>query len=364
MSIHLSAQALRSASASLRICAPVLAILLLSAGLWSICFGRGLCIGADLAGGISVRLSFARPVPSATLQARLAEVLQPDIVLQDLGGRGTDFLVSFRRVPAFPHVRPALEQAIAKAAPDIPCAIGSLDATGPRFAPELAETILLAFSSALVLSAACLAWRFEGRRPAACAMGILLCVAILASRFCVLDAGTSALALPVLAMAVLLVLRLPLAFGAVLLPGCNVLATLGILSMLGIAVDIAVLAALAAVMLRSLSDAASLCGSLQNSLRASPDMPLQELAGQCFRQTIQRALPVGGAVAFACLPLLLLGSGAVWTFAATLAAGAAAGILSSICCAASLSNAFGRAVLPALKHRLSTQVAPARTERN
>ncbi len=70
MSIHLSAQALRSASASLRICAPVLAILLLSAGLWSICFGRGLCIGADLAGGISVRLSFARPVPASALQTR------------------------------------------------------------------------------------------------------------------------------------------------------------------------------------------------------------------------------------------------------------------------------------------------------
>jgi preprotein translocase SecF subunit len=120
------------------------------------------------------------------------------------------------------------------------------------------------------------------------------------------------------------------AVGAVVTTIHDVVLTLGLLSMVGIGFDLAVIAAILTIVGFSLNDTVVIYDRIRENLRKYKKMPLPELIDASINQTLARTIRTSTTVFLAVSALLIFGGEALRGFNFTMLAGVVIGTYSSI----------------------------------
>jgi protein-export membrane protein SecD/preprotein translocase SecF subunit len=140
--------------------------------------------------------------------------------------------------------------------------------------------------------------------------------------------------------------------GAVVALGHDLLLTLGLISLLGLRIDMTVIAAILTIIGYSANEIIVNFDRIRENLRKNPLEPLDKLIDQSVAQTIPRTMLTGGSVILALIALRLFGGESLEGFSMTLLIGTILGTYSAVFVASPLLLAFNR------KRLISPEVPP------
>ena len=121
----------------------------------------------------------------------------------------------------------------------------------------------------------------------------------------------------------------------------DVLITVGLLALMGVEIDLNVMAALLTLVGYSLNDTIIVYDRLRENLRADPHMDMAALINRSVNQTLSRTILTSGTTFLATLSLFLLGGGVIHDFALTMLIGVVVGTASSIYVSSAVLLALG-----------------------
>jgi len=153
-----------------------------------------------------------------------------------------------------------------------------------------------------------------------------------------------ALLIATVAMLAYIAARFELGFGigAVVALFHDLLLTLGLISLLGIRIDLTVVAALLTVIGYSVNDTIVNFDRIRENLRLMANASLAEIIDRSVAQTIPRTVLTGGAALLAMLAMIFFAGDAIYSFSVTLFIGTIFGTYSSVFVAAPLLLFFDR----------------------
>ncbi len=317
--------------------------LLILVGLIAAVWGNGLRRGIDFAGGVIVQLQFEKPVSDEDLKASLDVPALPGITTQRYGESGRDYLLRFSKAENADatQLRSTVNETLAAAFPDNPAEIVRLEIVGPKVGADLTNKALSALYYSILLIAVYISGRFEQRWMAGAAMAAALWGGMYLVGLTGLGMGWLVLLSLGITLAVCLVLRLNFALGAVVGLLHDVLITVGLLALMGVEVDLNVMAALLTLVGYSLNDTIIVYDRLRENLRADPHMDMAALINRSVNQTLSRTILTSGTTFLATLSLFLLGGGVIHDFALTMLIGVVVGTASSVYISSAVLLALG-----------------------
>ena len=310
-----------------------ISILLLLVGLGSALWGNGLRMGIDFAGGVIVQVQFAQPVEDEVLKKSLDVPELPGISTQRFGEGTRDYLLRFSSAENTDAaaLRTNVLTALAKAFPGNDVEIQRLEMVGPKVGDDLTNKALGALYYATLLIAVYISGRFEQRWMAGVAMAAVLWGGMYLAGLTGLSMGWLVLVALGITLVVCFVLKLNFALGALV----------GLLSLMGVEIDLNVMAALLTLVGYSLNDTIIVYDRLRENLRAAPKQPLDALINRSVNQTLSRTILTSGTTFVATLALYLLGGGVIHDFALTMLIGVFVGTASSIYVSSAVLLALG-----------------------
>ena len=120
------------------------------------------------------------------------------------------------------------------------------------------------------------------------------------------------------------------AFGAVLATLHDLIITIGFISLLGIKLDLNVLAALLALLGYSLNDTIIVFDRIRENLENMPEKPIDEILNLSINETLSRTIMTSFTTAVTLISLLIFGGAELFSFSAILLFGIIIGTYSSI----------------------------------
>lgn len=320
-----------------------LSVIILLAGLASVLWGNGLRLGIDFAGGVIVQIQFANPVDDEALKGSLNIPALPGITTQRFGDGGRDYLLRFSAAEDqdVAALRTHVLDALAASFPDNKVEIQRLEVVGPKIGDDLTNKALSALYYAVLLIAVYISGRFEQRWMAAAIMAAALWGGMYLLGYTPIGIGWQVLAALAITLAVCFVLKLNFALGALVGLLHDVFITVGLLSILGVDIDLNVMAAILTIIGYSLNDTIIVYDRLRENLRAHPDEELGALINRSVNQTLSRTILTSGTTAVATLALFILGGGVIHDFAMTMLIGVVVGTFSSIYVSSAILLALG-----------------------
>lgn len=315
-------------------------------GLAAMFWGHGLRMGIDFAGGVIVQVRFAAPVEDEALKKALNVPSLPGISTQRFGEGDQEYLLRFSSTEHadVAELRTAVINALQSAFPDNRSEIQRMEVVGPKVGQDLSNKALSALYYAILLIAVYISGRFEQRWMAGAVMAAALWGGMYAlSTFTPLGIGWLVLFALLITLAICFFLRLNFALGAIIALLHDVLITTGYLALLGIEIDLNVIAALLTIIGYSLNDTIVVYDRLRENLRAAPKMELAALINKSLNQTLSRTVLTSGTTLLASAALLVFGGGVIHDFAVTVVFGVIVGTFSSIYIASALLMFFGDA---------------------
>ncbi|MBQ7739026.1 MAG: protein translocase subunit SecF [Desulfovibrionaceae bacterium] len=327
-----------------RYLAYALSALMFLAGLWACFFGNGFRLGIDFAGGVIVQIKFDKSVEDEALKNSLNLPAFPGISTQRFGEGGLDYLLRFSKSSDgdASNLRSVVIENLKQAFPDNPSSIERMEVVGPKVGSDLANKALSALYYAILLIAVYISGRFEQRWMAAAAMAFVLwgCMYVL-STFLGLSIGWLVLVALIVTLIVCFVLRLKFALGAIAALIHDVLITTGFLAIVGMDIDLNVIAALLTIIGYSLNDTIIIYDRLRENLLAKRDLNFLQLINLSVNQTLSRTVLTSGTTIAAAFALFILGGGVIHSFALTMLLGVIIGTYSSIYISPSILLALG-----------------------
>ena len=327
-----------------RYIAYVLSLLMLLAGLFACFFGNGFRLGIDFAGGVIVQLKFEEPVEDEALKNSVNLPTFPGVSTQRFGEGGRDYLLRFSKSSDgdASSLRSAVVTSLKAAFPNNPVSIERMEVVGPKVGSDLANKALSALYYAILLIAVYISGRFEQRWMAAATMAAVLwgCMYGL-STFLSLSIGWLVLLALIVTLVVCFVLHLNFALGAIIALIHDVLITTGFLAIVGMDVDLNVIAALLTIIGYSLNDTIIIYDRLRENLRTRLDLDFLALINLSVNQTLSRTILTSGTTIAAAFALFILGGGVIHSFALTMLVGVLIGTYSSIYISPSILLALG-----------------------
>ena len=233
-----------------------ISILLLLVGLGSALWGNGLRMGIDFAGGVIVQVQFAQPVEDEVLKKSLDVPELPGISTQRFGEGTRDYLLRFSSAENTDAaaLRANVLTALAKAFPGNDVEIQRLEMVGPKVGNDLTNKALGALYYATLLIAVYISGRFEQRWMAGVAMAAVLWGGMYLAGLTGLSMGWLVLVALGITLVVCFVLKLNFSLGALVGLIHDVFITVGLLSLMGVEIDLNVMAALLTLVGYSLND--------------------------------------------------------------------------------------------------------------
>lgn len=323
-----------------------LSVALLAVGFLSIIFGGGLKLGIDFAGGLVMQIQFERGIDDENLKKSLAKPELPAISIQRFGDGDRDYLLRVstaeRGGTDSTRLRPLVETVLHEAYPDNSATVQRVEMVGPKVGEDLTNKALNALYYAILLIAVYISGRFEQKWLVAAIMSACLWGAMyLLSTFTPLSIGWLVLAALAVTLAICFVLRLNFALGAIVALIHDVGITVGILSMLGVEVDLNIIAALLTLIGYSLNDTIIIFDRLRENLRLGKLPNMASLINRSVNQTLSRTILTSGTTLLASLALFFFGGGVIHDFALCMTIGVFVGTYSSIYIASALLMALG-----------------------
>ena len=302
--------------------------------LLSMFFGRGLNLGIDFAGGVIAQVQFQQAVADETLKKGLDKYDLTGLTIQSYGDDSRNYLLRFSSGSKNSvELRTQIEDSLAKAFPDNKASIERLEVVGPKVGKDLTEKGLSALFYAILTIAVYISGRFEqrwvaGAIMAACLWGGTYVLGAISTHFLGGAIGT-------------FLMRLNFAFGAIACLIHDVIISMGVLSVMGIDIDLNVLAAILTIIGYSLNDTIIVYDRLRENLRMHQDWEIGRLINRSINQTLARTVLTSGTTILACLALFIFGGGVIHSFALTMLCGVIIGTYSSIFVASPILIALG-----------------------
>jgi len=278
-----------------RIPAAALSLLLLLVGA-GVAVGRGgPNLGIDFAGGSLVQVRFAEEVGTAGVRRALDEAGLRGATIQDLPGRGSEFLIRLATASGeFSGVTEKVEDALRARFGQQNVDILRVEAVGPRVGKTLRRRGVLAVLFATVMIGIYIWIRFEWR------FGLGAAVALMH------DVG--------LALAALVAWNYEF--------------------------DLSVIAALLTVVGYSVNDTVIVSDRIRENMRKDRRSSLAQIVNRSINETLSRTLLTSGTSLLVVTALFLLGGNVIHGFAFTLMVGFIVGTYSSVYIAGSVVLAF------------------------
>lgn len=240
----------------------------------------------DFLGGTAVQLRFSNPVNEEEIRGALSSVnLGNSEVKQiaELGGE-PEILIRIKKSEISDETIEQIKAALNKNLPNNPFEVRSIDAVGPKIGSELRTQAILATLVALG--------------------GILIYISI---RF-----------------------EFMFALAAVLALFHDVLITLGLFSILGKEISLAIVAAILTIVGYSLNDTIVVFDRIRENLKRMRTKPLEEIINSSINQTLSRTIITGLTTLFALIVLFIFGGSVIRDFAFAIIVGVLVGTYSSI----------------------------------
>ena len=293
--------------------------------LLSMFFGHGLNLGIDFAGGVIAQVQFQQAVADETLKKGLDKYDLTGLTIQSYGDDSRNYLLRFSSGSKNSvELRTQIEDSLAKAFPDNKASIERLEVVGPKVGKDLTEKGLSALFYAILTIAVYISGRFEQRWVAgAIGTGTLVCFALAVT------------------LLVCFLMRLNFALGAIACLIHDVIISMGVLSVMGVDIDLNVLAAILTIIGYSLNDTIIVYDRLRENLRMHQDWEIGRLINRSINQTLARTVLTSGTTILACLALFIFGGGVIHSFALTMLCGVIIGTYSSIFVASPILIALG-----------------------
>ncbi len=240
----------------------------------------------DFLGGTAIQLRFEKAVSEGEIRAALSDVdLSNSEVkrIAELGGE-PEILIRIKKSEISEEAIEQIKSAISKNLADNPFEVRSIDAVGPKIGAELRTQAILATLVALG--------------------GILIYISI---RF-----------------------EFVFALAAVLALFHDVMITLGLFSILGREVSLAIVAGFLTIVGYSLNDTIVVFDRIRENLKRMRSKRLEEIINSSINQTLSRTIVTGVTTLFAVLVLFVFGGSVIRDFAFAIIIGVIIGTYSSI----------------------------------
>ena len=337
----------------LRNYAYVATVIVLFVGLLAMVMNKGLHYGVDFVGGVMVQIEFAEDVKDENVKKALEEVRMPGLTVQKIGDGNKDYMLRFSATKtANESLRSDVTSALAKAFPDNTAQILQLNMVGPKVGDDLKNMAIEALFYSILLITVYISGRFEHSWFMASGIAVLLWGSIF-----VMDSAAQWFDITwfnkiyAVGIAMLLTIflawkvKLNFALGALLALVHDVVATLGLLTLLGKEIDLNVIAALLTLIGYSLNDNIVVYDRIRENLQAIKSTDKKPTMGEIINisvnQTLARTIMTSLTTMFACLSLYLLGGTVIHDFALTMLIGIVVGTFSSIFVASPILMTFG-----------------------
>jgi len=319
-----------------------ISVILIVVGLASMLMGQGLKMGIDFAGGVIAQIQFEQPVKDEALKKSLDVPALPGISTQRFGDGDRDYLLRFSQSENADasQLRTALIDTLASAFPDNKAEIQRLEVVGPKVGADLTNKALAALYYSVLLIAVYISGRFEQRWMAGAIMAAALWGGMYLAGLTGLGMGWLVLLSLGITLVVCFILKLNFALGAIVGLLHDVSITLGLLSVMGVEVDLNVMAALLTLVGYSLNDTIIVYDRLRENLRTAQST-MSQLINNSVNQTLSRTILTSGTTLLATLSLFVLGGGVIHDFALTMLIGVFVGTASSIYVSSAILLALG-----------------------
>jgi len=255
-------------------------------GIISIVLHGGPNYSIDFLGGTSLQLRFEKPVSEGEVRDALTEINLSGSEVKRISeiGAEPEILIRIKKTDISETTIDQIKSAISSSLPENPFEVRSIDAVGPKIGAELRTQAVLATLVALG--------------------GILIYISI---RF-----------------------EFIFALAAVLALFHDVLITLGIFSLLGKEVSLAIVAAFLTIVGYSLNDTIVVFDRIRENLKRLRAKPLEEIINTSINQTLSRTIITGLTTLFAVVILYVFGGSVIRDFAFAIILGVVIGTYSSI----------------------------------
>ena len=337
----------------LRNYAYVATVIVLFVGLLAMVMNKGLHYGVDFVGGVMVQIEFAEDVKDENVKKALEEVRMPGLTVQKIGDGNKDYMLRFSATKtANESLRSEVTSALEKAFPDNTAQILQLNMVGPKVGDDLKNMAIEALFYSILLITVYISGRFEHSWFMASGIAVLLWGSIF-----LMDSAAQWFDITwfnkiyAVGIAMLLTIflawkvKLNFALGALLALVHDVVATLGLLTLLGKEIDLNVIAALLTLIGYSLNDNIVVYDRIRENLQAIKSTDKKPTMGEIINisvnQTLARTIMTSLTTMFACLSLYLLGGTVIHDFALTMLIGIVVGTFSSIFVASPILMTFG-----------------------
>ena len=259
---------------------------LIAIGVLSIVLHGGLEYGVDFTGGTLVQLEFVEPVDAAQLRSVVEDAGFAGAAIQGFGG-DREYLVrvqAFGEVDADEGEAEMIESAVAATFGEDAFTVLRVEAVGPKVGSELQRKAAFAILLSFVLTLVYLAFRFEWR------FGVAAVIATIH----------------------------------------DILITFGFISLTGIEITLATVAAILTIVGYSLNDTIVVFDRIRENLRKKRKEPYEGTLNRSINETLPRTVLTSGTTLLTLGALFLFGGSVIRPFALVLILGIVIGTYSSI----------------------------------
>ena len=316
-------------------------------GIFGIIWNGGLRYGVDFAGGVMVQIQFDKPIPDEQVKTALQNVELHGLTVQQVGTEDRNYMLRFSSTDSTQNqdLRHNVSEALKSSIPDNNSSIVRLESVGPKVGNDLRNMAIEALFYAVLLITVYISGRFEHSWFIAGIMAAVMWAAVAGTGYL----GFSRLWGVAIGLIITLLccwkLKLYFALGAIIALIHDVIVTLGLLTLLGVEVDLNVIAALLTLVGYSINDTIVVYDRIRENLRAIPeDGPkptMDEVINKSINQTMSRTIMTSSTTVVASFALFALGGSVIHDFAFTITMGVIFGTWSSVFVASPILIAFG-----------------------
>ena len=317
-------------------------------GIAAIVWNGGLRYGVDFAGGVMVQVQFEKPIGDEQVKSALAGVDLPGLTIQQVGSDGDDYLLRFasQNTDKIRELREQVLGALKSRNPDNNASIARLESVGPKVGNDLRNMAIEALFYAVLLITVYISGRFEHSWFVAGAMSAVLFVAVYGVGYFGLNRLWGVAVGMLITIACCWRLKLNFALGAILALMHDVMVVTGLITLLGVEIDLNTIAALLTIIGYSINDTIVVYDRIRENLRAIPadaevKPTMQQVINASVNQTLARTIMTSATTIVASLALYFLGGSVIHNFALTMSLGVIFGTWSSIFIASPILMSFG-----------------------
>ncbi len=309
-----------------------LSVLAILVGLSSIVLHGGLNLGIDFSGGTLLQLRFNQPAVLSTIRDVMRALNLEQGVVQHFGDTHEILIRVPHQADTIDDIGTQIRQALQQRLTDQTIELRRAEIVGPQVSSDLRRQALFALFYAILGIVIYISGRFEAKWLAALGLAVALFTVTYAITQWVPGVSPTVLIVAALAITVVvcLFLQLRYALAAIVALFHDVLITVSCFSVLDMAFNLPIVAALLTIVGYSLNDTIIVFDRIRENMHGQRREQFATVVNTSINQTLSRTVLTSGTTLAVVLALFFLGGEVIHNFAFALLVGILVGTYSSI----------------------------------